>query len=78
LNTGGTGDVVVSQSAGSNLQITAGAVSTVDQVVISNAGQASATSGVDGLQVTFGSANASGDALHVTPSFTSTTTALNV
>ncbi len=59
----------VNQAAGTNTNIVATAAPTTDQVVITNAGQASATTGVDGLQVTFGTSNASGDAIHITPSF---------
>jgi hypothetical protein len=69
LSTGSTGDVVVSQSSGSNLQVTALAAPSADQVVISNTGQASTTNGIDSVQVTFAASNASGDALHFAPSY---------
>ncbi|HVE81114.1 MAG TPA: MerR family DNA-binding transcriptional regulator [Candidatus Dormibacteraeota bacterium] len=64
-----SGDFVINQAAGSNTQITASAAPTVDMVVISNSGQAAATSGVDGLYISHASSNASGDVLHLTPSF---------
>jgi hypothetical protein len=70
LSPNGSGDVVIQQAAGSQVQITAvTAASTVDQLAITNSGFASATNGVDGISVTFGSSNASGDALHVVPSY---------
>ncbi|HSX29501.1 MAG TPA: hypothetical protein VLE73_02980, partial [Candidatus Saccharimonadales bacterium] len=59
----------INQAAGTNTQVVATAAPTTDQLVVSNSGQASATTGVDGIQVTFGTSNASGDAIHVTPSY---------
>ena len=69
LSPNGTGDVVITQAAGSGLQVNASAAPTVDIATISNSGQASITTGVDGLQLTFGSSNTSGDALHITPTY---------
>lgn len=51
-------DVVFSQGAGSNLQISASAAPTVDQVFISNAGQGTTTAGVNGLGVNYVGGNA--------------------
>jgi len=42
---------------------------TADMISFSSDGLPSTTSGVDGLVVSFGSSNASGDALHVVPSY---------
>jgi hypothetical protein len=47
------GDFVVNEAAGANMQITATAVPTVDQLAISNAGQAVTTAGVNGLSVNY-------------------------
>ncbi len=46
-------DVVFSEGAGSNFQLNASAVPTVDQFAISNAGQAVTAAGVNGLSVNF-------------------------
>lgn len=71
----GTSDVVINEAAGVNLQVTATAVPTVDQVAISNAGQAVTTANVNGLSVNYvgGNANveASGIRIDHTPGGTS-------
>ncbi|CAN5380327.1 hypothetical protein BH10PAT3_BH10PAT3_3070 [soil metagenome] len=46
-------DVVFSQAAGSNLQLNASAAPTVDQLAISNSGQANTTAGVNGLSINY-------------------------
>ena len=48
-----TSDVLISEAAGVNLQITATAAPTVDQVAITNAGQAVTTANVNGLSVNY-------------------------
>ena len=53
LNPNGTGDVVITQAAGSGAQITASAAPTVDMLDITNAGFGSTTAGVSGLQITY-------------------------
>ncbi|MFA6132289.1 MAG: hypothetical protein WC702_04515, partial [Patescibacteria group bacterium] len=70
LTPNGTGDVVLSTDADTNVQVTASAAPGVDIMSISNSGQASTTAGVDGLSVTFGTSNASGNALTLVPSYT--------
>jgi hypothetical protein len=64
-----SGNNTFSLTAGKNLQITATAPSTTTLLSVSNSGQASATGGVNGASITFGSSNASGDALQITPSY---------
>ena len=66
----GTSDIVFNQGAGVNHQIIATAAPTVDMLSLTNTGQDSATSGVDGIALTFGANNASGDGIHITPSYT--------
>ena len=53
LQAGSTGDIVINTDADSNLQITATAVPAIDQVAITNAGQAVTTSGVNNLSINF-------------------------
>jgi hypothetical protein len=65
----GSGDTVVSIDADTNLQITASAAPGVDMVAITDGGNHSTTTGVDGISLTFGPSNASGDALHIVPSY---------
>jgi hypothetical protein len=65
----GSGDITFSIDADSVASFTASAAPGVDMVTITNSGQASTTTGVDGLQVTFGASNASGNAVDITPSF---------
>lgn len=50
---GAGNDVIFSQGAGSNLQLTASAAPTVSQLVITNAGQAVTTSDVNGISVNY-------------------------
>ncbi len=69
LTAAGSGDLVVSLDADSNAQFTASAAPGVDMVAISHGGNASTTSGVDALQLTFGTSNASGNVVDITPSF---------
>ncbi len=54
-----------------NVALTAQNPSNVDMLAISNSGQASTLSGIDGIALTFGSSNASGDGIHIIPSYTS-------
>ncbi|MBX4201417.1 hypothetical protein KW803_00775 [Candidatus Saccharibacteria bacterium] len=75
-NSGGTtftptnsSGITVNEGTGVQFNISATAASIADLAIISNSGQTSATSGVDGLVVNFGSTNASGDVLHLIPSF---------
>lgn len=49
----GTGDTVLKGDADSNIQVTFGAAPGVDMVAISNSGQGTSTTGVDGLSVTY-------------------------
>ncbi len=64
-------DVVFSQAAGSNLQISAAAVPTVDQIAISNVGQGVTAAGVNGLSINYVGGNAavesSGARVDLTP-----------
>ncbi len=68
-------DVVFSEGAGSNMQITASAVPTVDQFAISNAGQGVTTAGINGFSVNYvgGNAAVESSAVHIdlTPGGTS-------
>ncbi len=68
-------DVVFAEGAGSNLQISASAAPTVDQLTISNAGQGVVTSNVDGLSVNFvggaAAVEAAGTRVDLTPGGTS-------
>ncbi|MEI7632377.1 MAG: hypothetical protein WCJ60_03575 [bacterium] len=49
----GTSDILISEAAGVNMQITATAAPTVNQVAITNAGQAVTTANVNGLSVNY-------------------------
>ncbi|MBI4185459.1 hypothetical protein HY524_00200 [Candidatus Berkelbacteria bacterium] len=69
LTSGGTGDLVVNLDTDTNLQVTASAAPGVDMLALTNSGQVSTTTGVDGLSLTFGSSNASGDIVNLTPSY---------
>ncbi|HSX35790.1 MAG TPA: hypothetical protein VLH84_02540 [Patescibacteria group bacterium] len=75
-------DVVFSEGAGSNLQITASAAPTIDQVAVSNAGQGTSTTGIDGLAITYetagttNSADNAGLRVDVTSNDNGTTTTL--
>jgi hypothetical protein len=53
FQTGGTGDFIFSADADTNLQLTAGAAPGVDIMAITNAGQGTTTSTVDGLDINF-------------------------
>jgi len=68
-------DVVFNQGAGSNLQITANAVPTVDQVAISNAGQGVTTTGINGLSINYvggaAAVESAGERIDLTPGTTS-------
>lgn len=53
LTANGSDDIVASLDADTNFQITGGAASGVDMVVLSNSGQGTITNGVDGLSIDF-------------------------
>lgn len=53
ISPNGTGDIVISGDADTNLQVTFGAAPAVDMAVISNSGQGTTTTGVDGLSIDF-------------------------
>ncbi len=61
------GDFNVTLDAGDGVNIAKGSASTVDVFTIN--GGTSTTGGVDNLQLTFGTSNASGNVLDITPSF---------
>jgi len=69
------GNVVFSESAGSNLQITAAAPPTTDQLAISNAGQGVTTAGINGLSVNYvggaAAVESAGERIDLTPGTTS-------
>jgi len=69
------GDVVFSEAAGSNLQITASAPPTLDQVAISNAGQGVTTAGINGLSINYvggaAAVESAGERIDLTPGGTS-------
>jgi len=71
-------NVVVNEAAGSNFQVVATAPPTVDQLVISNAGQPVTTNGVSGLQINYvggaGAIEGSGARIDLTPGATSGST----
>lgn len=75
LATTGGGDVLYSEGAGSNMQLSASAVPTVDQFDITNTGQAITSAGISGLDITYvGGAAAvtdSGETVNLTPGTTS-------
>lgn len=66
-----TGSVlnILNSGSGSGINLLAGIAPAADMVSITNSGFASTTSGIDGLQITFGSSNASGNIIDLTPSF---------
>lgn len=64
-----TGDFVINEAAGANVQIAASAAPTVDQFTISNSGFGTTTNGVDGAALTF---------VVATDSATDTNSALNI
>ncbi len=66
----GTGDLIFALDADTNARFTMPVMPQVDMVSISNNTVPSQTDGVDGLAIIFGSNNADGEALHLTPSFT--------
>lgn len=80
----GTGDIVLSGDADTNLQLTFSAAPGIDMAAFSNSGQATTTDGVDGLQITYAvgnigsSANNAGLRIDVTSSATSTQDVLGV
>ena len=53
FNTTNGGDVIVNQPAGSNFQVTATGLPTVDQLAITNAGQGVTIAGVAGLSINY-------------------------
>src|SRR6185436_7845724 len=65
----GSGDIVASLDADTNLQVTASAAPGVDMVAITDGGNHTTTNGVDGIILTFGPSNASADAVHIVPSY---------
>ncbi len=75
-------DVVYSQGAGSNLQLTASAATTADQLAITNASGATTTTAIDGAQIDFqtagttASADNAGLRINVTSNNSGTTTTL--
>lgn len=71
FNQTGAVDVVMTQAAGSNFQLTASAAPTVDQLAITNAGQGVTTAGINGLSINYvggaAAVEASGARIDVTP-----------
>ncbi len=69
----GDGFTVFSVDSNTNVLVGAGAYSGLapglDMFIITDGGSPSITTGVDGQVISFGSSNASGSALHITPSF---------
>lgn len=53
ISPNGSGDIVISQGAGSQLQLTASAVPTADQLAITNAGQGVTSAGINGLSINY-------------------------
>ncbi|MCB9823024.1 hypothetical protein H6800_02010 [Candidatus Nomurabacteria bacterium] len=69
---GGTGSTLFIIDSDTNVTIAAygGTSPGLDLLNITDVGLNSTVNGVDGISLTFGTSNASGDALHITPSFT--------
>ncbi len=69
----GTGSTIFSVDSNSNVTVGAGLYSGsapgTDMLVISDGASPSTTTGVDGQFISFGSSNASGDALHIAPTY---------
>jgi hypothetical protein len=75
LNPGNSGAVVFNEAAGSNFRISASAVPSVDQLSISNAGQAVTAAGINGLSINYiggaAAVESAGARIDITPGGTS-------